>query len=100
MKASQILLAVTLGVRLIMAQQTAPTLDTSAIFARAKAATVIILAGEGAGRLHAIGTGVLISPDGVLLTALHNVKNAAEVQVRLATGEVFDNVQLLGSDER
>jgi hypothetical protein len=36
----------------------------------------------------------------VLLTALHTVKGAAEVQVRLATGEVFDNVQMLGSDER
>lgn len=100
MRASQIFLAFTLGVRLIAAQQMAPTLDASAIFSRAKAATVIILAGEGAGRLHAIGTGVLISPDGVLLTALHNVKDAAEVQVRLVTGEVFDNVQLLGSDER
>jgi hypothetical protein len=100
MKASQTFLAVTLGVHLIAAEQTAPNPDAPAIFAHARAATVIILAGEGAGRLHAIGTGVLISPDGVLLTALHTIKNAAEVQVRLETGEVFDNVQLLGSDER
>lgn len=82
------------------AQQSAPTLDTPAIFARGKAATVIVLSGEGAGRPHAIGTGVLVSRDGVLFTALHIIKDAAEVQVRLATGEVFDNVQLLGFDER
>ena len=33
-------------------------------------------------------------------TALHAVKGAAEVQVRMANGDVFDQVELLGSDER
>jgi hypothetical protein len=74
--------------------------DANAIFERTKAATVIILTGEGAGRLHSIATGVVISKDGVLLTALHVIKGAAEVQVRMADGEVYDRVQLLGSDER
>src|ERR1017187_1458529 len=77
---------------------TAP--DTQAIFEHTKAATVIILAGEGSGRLNSIATGVIISKDGVLLTALHAIKGAAEVQVRMANGEVFDRVELLGSDER
>ena len=97
MKALQILIAATLVGRLTPAQETP---DTRTIFSNAKNATVIVLAGEEAGRLHAIATGVLISPDGVFLTALHAVKGAAEVQVRLETGEVFDNVVLLGSDER
>ncbi len=70
------------------------------IFEKAKAASVIVLAGEGAGRLHSIATGVVISRDGVLLTAFHAVKGAAEVQVRTANGEVFDRVELLGTDER
>jgi hypothetical protein len=100
MKVLQIFLAATLGAGLMMAQQTAPALNAPAVFAHAKAATVVILVGEGAGRLHGIATGVIVSPDGVLLTALHTIKNAAEVQVRLATGEIFDSVQLLGSDER
>lgn len=73
---------------------------TQAILEQAKAATVIILAGEGAGRLNSIATGVIISKDGVILTALHAVKGAMEVQVRTADGEVFDRVELLGSDER
>lgn len=60
----------------------------------------MILTGEGAGRLHSIATGVLVSKDGVILTALHAIKGAAEVQVRLQNGEVFDQVELLGSDER
>lgn len=74
--------------------------DTNAIFEQTKAATVVILAGEGAGRLKSIATGVIVSKDGILLTALHVIKGAGEVQVRLANGEVFDRVELLGSDER
>jgi len=81
-------------------QQTPSSPDSNAIFEHTKAATVVILSGEGAGRLRSIATGVIISKDGVLLTALHAVKGAAEVQVRMANGEVFDRVELLGSDER
>ncbi len=76
------------------------TLTSKQIFDKASAASVVILAGEGAGRLHSIATGVLISKDGVVLTALHAVKGAAELQVRFANGEVFDQVQMTGSDER
>jgi hypothetical protein len=83
-----------------VAQQTPSTPDTKTIFERTKAATVIILAGEGAGRLNSIATGVVISKDGVILTALHTIKGAAEVQVRMAIGDVYDSVVLLGSDER
>jgi hypothetical protein len=84
----------------LAAQQAPSTPDTKVIFEHTKAATVIILAGEGAGRLNSIATGVVISKDGVILTALHAIKGAAEVQVRMANGDVFDRVVLLGSDER
>ncbi len=76
------------------------SLTTQDVLAKAKSANVSILTGEGAGRLQGIATGVIVSPDGLILTALHVIKNASEVQVRLANGEVFDRVQLLGSDER
>lgn len=83
----------------LSAQQAAP-LNANEILEHTKAATVIVLAGEGAGRLHSISTGVVITKDGVILTALHAIKGAAEVQVRMANGEVFDRVELLGLDER
>lgn len=76
------------------------TVAATEIFERTKAATVVVLAGEGAGRLHSIATGVIVNKDGTILTALHAVKGAAEVQVRLANGEVFDRVEFTGSDER
>jgi hypothetical protein len=84
----------------ITAQQVPTAPDPKAIFEHTKAATVIILSGEGAGRLNSIATGVIISKDGVILTALHAIKGAAEVQVRMANGDVFDRVVLLGTDER
>ncbi len=74
--------------------------SSKVILANAKDASVLILTGEGTGRLRSLGTGVVVSADGVVLTALHVIKDAAEVQVRTASGEVFDRVQLLGSDER
>jgi hypothetical protein len=81
-----------------IAQPSTPS--PTALFEQTKAATVIVLSGEGAGRLHSVATGVIISKDGVILTALHAVKGALEVQVRMANGEVFDRVELLGVDER
>lgn len=93
-------LALTLIVAGAAGAQTPATPEADSIFAHAKAATVVILGGEGAGRLHSIATGVLVSRNGAILTALHAVKGAAEVQVRMSNGEVFDHVELLDTDER
>ncbi len=99
MKMFQLVALSALTLRLT-AQQTPPSSDVNSIFEHTKAATVMVLSGEGAGRLRSVATGIIISKDGVLLTALHAIKGAAEVQVRLANGEVFDRVDLLGTDER
>jgi len=70
------------------------------IVGRISAATVLVLSGQGAGRLSSISTGIIVRPNGVVLTAYHAVKDAREVQIRLHTGEVYDRVILLGADER
>jgi len=75
-------------------------LDAQKILEQTKNATALILAGEGAGRLHSIATGAVVSANGVILTAHHAIKGAAEVQVRMPNGEIFDKVELLGVDER
>lgn len=79
------------------AQTMAPT---EAVAAKVMPSVVLILTGEGAGRLNKIGTGVIVQENGVLLTAYHLIKEAKEVQVRLKNGEVFDQVELLAVDER
>lgn len=84
----------------LSAQQNSSAPNANSIFKHAKAATVIVLAGEGAGRLHSIASGAIISKDGTILTAYHAIQGAAGVQVRLVDGEVFDRVELLGVDQR
>ncbi len=94
---SALMLAFALFSGTAIAQDT-PT-DTELV-TRISAATVVILSGEGAGRVSSISTGVIVRPDGVILTAYHAVKNTRELQVRLHTGDVYDQVVLIGSDER
>ena len=61
-------------------------------------ATVIVR--DGTGNLRAVGSGVFVRADGVLLTAYDLVRGAREVQVRLADGETYDRAELVASDER
>src|SRR6266478_2239490 len=63
---------------------------------RVSPAAVSILVGQVAG----VASGVIIRSDGVILTANHVVKGMREVQVRLKSGEIYDQVDLLASDER
>jgi S1-C subfamily serine protease len=44
------------------------------------------------------GVAVAVRANGILLTPYHVIRNAPSVQVRLRTGEVFNQVQLLGVD--
>ncbi len=60
----------------------------------------LILVGQGGEQATAVGSGVIVKPDGILLTALHLVKGADTVQVRLKNGEIYDRVELIGTDER
>jgi S1-C subfamily serine protease len=70
------------------------------IVERVSPSVVLILVGEGGEQLSAVGSGVIVKPDGVLLTALHLVKGADTVQVRLKNGDIYDRVELIGSDDR
>jgi hypothetical protein len=77
-----------------------PTGADSEVIARISDATVLILSGEGAGRLTSTSTGVIVRSNGIILAAYHAIKDAKEVQIRLRTGEVYDRVFLIGVDER
>jgi hypothetical protein len=69
-------------------------------FSKAEQAIALVLVGDGNGRLTSVNVGVMIRPDGVLLTSYHALQGALEVQVRLRSGEVYDQVSMMGSDER
>ena len=70
------------------------------IFTRISPSVVYILTGNGNGQLQSTGFGFVVKENGVLLTAYHLIKDAREVQVRLKSGEVYDQVELLGFDSR
>jgi trypsin-like peptidase len=82
------------------AQTSTPTLSGEQIIERVSPAVVLILVGSGDGQVAAIGSGLAVRADGILLTANHLVKGMKEVQVRLKNGEVYDRVELLANDER
>ncbi|HYP52967.1 MAG TPA: serine protease [Pyrinomonadaceae bacterium] len=67
---------------------------------RVAPAVATVLVRDGAGNFHAVGSGVLVRPDGVLLTAYDLVRGAREIQVRLADGETYDRAELVAFDER
>lgn len=72
--------------------------DSSQLAERASLSVALVLAkAPGAEGIQSTGAAFAIRENGILLTAYHVVKGAATVQVRFKNGEVFDDVQLLGS---
>lgn len=80
--------------------QAAQSSGAEEVIAKVSPAVVLILVGEGGEQPSALGSGVIVRSDGVVLTASHLVKDAQQVQVRLKNGEVFDRIELLAVDER
>ncbi|MBX3293205.1 MAG: hypothetical protein KF881_10000 [Acidobacteria bacterium] len=61
---------------------------------------VLVLAGDGDSVVKGMAPGVVLSTDGAILVPHDLVKSARRVQVRLRDGEIFDDVKLVGVDER
>ncbi|HRH42769.1 MAG TPA: trypsin-like peptidase domain-containing protein [Pyrinomonadaceae bacterium] len=58
----------------------------------------ILLASEGTS--SAVGSGLIVRTDGLILTPLSLVRGAREIQVRLRNGEIFDKAEIVLTDER
>src|SRR5207249_4028365 len=74
-------------------------LTSEQVVERVAPAVVVILAGSGSVPV-ALGSGVIVRPDGIVMTAYHLIKDQPAVQVRLKNGETYDRVVVLGIDER
>src|SRR6266571_5920970 len=79
---------------------TPQTLSGDQVVERVSPSAVSILVGKGDGQVAGVASGVIVRSDGVILTANHVVKGMREVQVRLKSGEIYDQVELIASDER
>jgi hypothetical protein len=103
MRSPKIIAAVTLLAAALSranAQTPAPALSGDQVVERVSPSAVSILVGKGDGQVAGVASGVIIRADGVILTANHVVKGMREVQVRLKSGEIYDQVELIASDER
>lgn len=90
-----------LWVSCLLFAQTPDSLSADQIVDKAYPSVALVLAGRAPGQIaNSLGAAVVVHPNGILLTAYHVVKNAYSLQVRFKTGEVFDQVQLLGVDTR
>src|SRR5438552_3300361 len=103
MRTPRIIAAVTLlatALSTATAQTTAPALSGDQVVDRVSPAAVSILVGKGDGQVAGVASGVIVRSDGVILTANHVVKGMREVQVRVKSGEIYDHVELIATDER
>jgi S1-C subfamily serine protease len=69
-------------------------------FPAASESLVTVIAKRAGASTQISGTGVVVRSDGLILTAYHLVKDAAEVQIKLQNGEIFDRAEVVKYDER
>lgn len=84
----------------VAAQVSRTTESATAIAAAAQPAVVLVTALSADGDPLRSGSGFFVRDNGTLVTNYHVVEEAHGVEVKLATGEVFDNVFVLGTDPR
>ncbi|HUG38887.1 MAG TPA: trypsin-like peptidase domain-containing protein, partial [Longimicrobiales bacterium] len=73
---------------------------TPAQIAAGTAPAVVSIRALADGIEVASGSGFVMRADGVIVTNLHVVEDAASLEVELATGETFTDVYVLGTDDR
>ena len=73
-------------------------LSTAEIARRAKPATVVIATIDAAGDTSGFGSGVIVRSDGVVLTNWHVIRGASAAVVQLASGELYDRVDIIDLD--
>jgi hypothetical protein len=78
----------------------AQSLTPREIAAAAQRATVQIRALDSRGGVDGLGSGFLVSPDGVIVTNFHVIQHAHALQVETFDGEVYDNVYYVTADPR
>ncbi|MDQ3908308.1 MAG: S1C family serine protease [Acidobacteriota bacterium] len=61
---------------------------------------VVTILVEADGDARPVGSGLVMRGDGVVVTALHLVRDARNVQVRLRNGETFDRAAVVATDGR
>jgi S1-C subfamily serine protease len=73
--------------------------DASGLYQRVKPAVVLISVADEQGRLRS-GSGVIVRPDGLIATNYHVIDGAVSARVKLANGDIYDQVAVADTDQR
>lgn len=73
-------------------------LDLEELATRATAAVVLI--DVQLGQKSRQGSGFVVDPDGVIITNYHVIRDATSASVKLSSGDVYDRVLVMATDER
>lgn len=66
----------------------------------AMATAAVVLIEVEIGKKSRQGSGFVVTQDGLILTNYHVIRDATNATVRLATGDVYDRVSVMATDER
>ena len=80
--------------------QTFQQIPAGSFAAEAAIDSVVTVFLANQGQSAPVGSGLIVRPDGLILTAYHLVKGGREVQIRLRNGETFDKSEIVAVDER
>ncbi len=81
------------------AQNATASLDATKIYEQASPAVVTITVLDETGKKR-LGSGVIVKPDGVIVTNYHVIRGAVSANVHLKNGDIYDEVGILETDER
>jgi len=73
--------------------------DATAIYERSVPSVVLITCADAKGNLSQ-GSGIIMRTDGVIATNYHVIASAVSASVKLHSGDKYDDVSVLASDER
>jgi len=76
------------------------TMEPKEILQRESPAIVAVLNLNRAGQVQAQGSGFVVRPNGVIVTNFHVVEDAQDAQVKLKSGEIYENATVLYYDVR
>ena len=74
-------------------------LSAAEVFERSNAAVARIEVGSEKGRYLGFGSGFIVRADGLILTAFHLIERAHSARVRLANGQIYDQVSVVAGEK-
>lgn len=76
------------------------TLEPKQILQRESPGIVTVFAVDNKGKPFALGSGFIVRSNGLVVTNYHVIKGANDAQIKLQTGEIYENVRVFDYDRR